>query len=170
MMSPITGISPRATTIHRALPTLVVQTETEPDMFGLNTSRRAHAMEGSILRWHPKYGDRRVELSISGVELQLDTIEKALDWALITAEEESLGAKVWQTVENPMRDVVTPAQDLLNLGKVFLHCHATTSPRPQSDVRPQLRHVLESDTSSASDDFVSSEDDTNSPMKRGRDV
>jgi G3E family GTPase len=69
-----------------------------PDASELSSPEQRRAL---LELWHPRFGDRRQELVMIGVELPEANVREALDTCLLTDDEMVRGPIVWQVLPDP---------------------------------------------------------------------
>ncbi|MET9182924.1 GTP-binding protein [Kitasatospora aureofaciens] len=60
----------------------------------------------AALLWHPYYGERRCELTFTGIDLDVPSLHHLLNSCLLTDTELSLGVERWRLSDDPFADAL----------------------------------------------------------------
>ncbi|MFI9273502.1 GTP-binding protein [Kitasatospora sp. NPDC052896] len=77
----------------------------DPAWQAASAQRRTFA----ALLWDPYYGERRCELTFTGIDLDVPALHRLLNDCLLTDTELSLGAERWTLSDDPFADALGPA-------------------------------------------------------------
>ncbi|KJS61444.1 GTP-binding protein [Streptomyces rubellomurinus] len=60
----------------------------------------------AALRWHPYYGERRCELTFTGIDLDVPSLHERLNSCLLTDSELALGMEHWRLSDDPFAEAL----------------------------------------------------------------